>query len=251
MATEEALLTRVSQLEQTVSEQAASIRWMQNGLLLCLGLFLLLSLILIALGVSMSNTNKRLRQAVLRRNEQRPKARPAADMATKAEAPVAPAPAGPAWEDEEEEPRPPEDTAPTQAAVPEAQSLTGKQIMAELNEMLVKDPPGNFYDQFRMLYPRHVFQTLTPDSQEAFVRRVVLAPGGTELFACVQGNRALLFPNHAMFSRTFDPTPFFDGTQRAQRIQRLASPAVLERDPQRSGCWVLAQKGSVTMKPAR
>lgn len=120
-------------------------------------------------------------------------------------------------------------------------------LVATLNEMLKGNQPYNFVEALHAMDPRLTLLRLTPRSgMGAWSRDVVLEHGGDGLFACAQGNRALLFPNYSRFSATLDPAPLYDGARHGGRIHSILRPAVLEK--QADETWLLVEKGRVQMR---
>ncbi len=120
-------------------------------------------------------------------------------------------------------------------------------LVSTLNEMLKGDQPYNFVEALHAMDSRLTLLRLTPrEDAGAWSRDITLETGGDGLFAAVQGDRAMLFPNYSRFSATLDPRPLFDGARHDGRIHSILRPALLEK--QADGTWLLEEKGRVQMR---
>lgn len=120
-------------------------------------------------------------------------------------------------------------------------------LTATINEMLAGNQPYNFVESIRAIEPRLSLQRLTPHaSGDVFEKDVTLELGGDGLFACIDGDRAQLYPNYSRFSATLDPKPLFEGARHGARIHSILQPALLKK--QDDTTWILLEKGRVQMR---
>lgn len=120
-------------------------------------------------------------------------------------------------------------------------------LIPTLNEMLAGNQPYNFIEAVRALQPGLELHRLTPCAGgDVFAKEVILETGGDGLFAAIEGDTALLFPNYSRFSATLDPKPLFEGARHGGRIHSILSPAILSR--QGGDTWMLTQRGRVQMR---
>lgn len=144
-------------------------------------------------------------------------------------------------------PRPSRPASPPHSEPAREAPRSGLDLVSVLNEMLAGHQPYNFVESIRALDPHLVLQRLTPSmDEEPFAQALLLENGGDGLFAHIDGDAALLFPNYSRFSATLDPKPLFDGAAHGGRIHALLRPAVLARTE--DGRWQLIEKGRVQMR---
>ncbi len=147
-------------------------------------------------------------------------------------------------------PRPARPVPPPPQHVPREPAPSAPQatdLTPLVNDLLAGNQPYNFVEAVRAMDPRLALQRLTPRaSQDAFTKEVILENGGDGLFACIEGETALLYPNYSRFSATLDPQPLFDGARHGGRIQAVQAPAILTK--KENGAWLLTQRGRVQMR---
>lgn len=136
---------------------------------------------------------------------------------------------------------------PRPAPQPKYTPRAPEALVPLLNEWLAGEEPYNFVETLRAIDPRLPLQRVTPRAgTDRFEKETMLEDGGDALFAYVQGDDALLFPNYGRFSATLDPKPLFEGARYAGRIHSIARPARLARCE--GGAWKLREKGRVQMR---
>lgn len=121
-------------------------------------------------------------------------------------------------------------------------------LIATINQLLAGNEPYNFVETVAALDPQLQLERLSPrGGTDVFTaKEIYLEPGGDGLFASVEGERALLYPNYGRFSTTLDPKPLFEGARHGARIHSILQPALLQR--QGGDAWKLLQKGRVQMR---